>query len=300
MHDPSSRVNREFMQPRVASDSPVKLKASSNSPRETVHGEPVLVYQMGKVASCTMVMSLQANSSGPLLHIHALSPSGLTYMEQMLQAGARLEKIARRVKKALQVRHWMEVDTSRRWKVITLVREPIARRVSCFFHHLTWHMPGIDLGRDLEPGDISRIRDAIIESPDPFFRTPEEWFAEELQVVFGFDVFSRAFPHAEGYDIFHGPSADLLVLRVEQLNRCGEAAMCQFLGITEFRLTPANRACDKPYCRQYRRFLENVAFPRTFLASAYAARHAQHFYMPQERAEFQKRWAGRTVATISQ
>jgi hypothetical protein len=172
-------------------------------------------------------------------------------MERMPAAGSPSDKIARRVEKALHVHRQMREDPSRRWKVITLVREPVARRVSCFFHHLASRLPDIDLGQDLRPGDYPRIQDAIVESADPYFRNPEDWFAEELASVFGLDVFSRDFPHATGYMVVEGRRADLLVVRVEDLDRCGAAAVREFLAPTDFRLVPANRASDKPYALQY-------------------------------------------------
>ncbi len=112
--------------------------------------EPLLVYQMGKVGSATIVSSLKAatgvESRYSIYHIHWLSPERLIYEEELYKnARARYNGSALSAHRFYPGYVWSGQFLKRRiqnqprkskWTVITLVREPISRNVSSFFQNL--------------------------------------------------------------------------------------------------------------------------------------------------------------------
>src|SRR5205823_119506 len=102
---------------------------------------PIIVYQMGKVGSMSVYESLKKlDLDVPVYHCHVLN---------------HLEQVERRVKDTLanpvgtlavveqgkQIRELMLADPGRKWNLVSLVREPVARNVSHFFQAITERIP---------------------------------------------------------------------------------------------------------------------------------------------------------------
>ena len=102
-------------------------------------GDPIIVFQMGKVASTAIVDGLHKSvPESPVFHVHFLSKHGLC------DANIRLRKLVKRFNanawclyEGEYVRKYLEeYDRTRKIKVVTLFREPIARNISSFFYNV--------------------------------------------------------------------------------------------------------------------------------------------------------------------
>ena len=92
--------------------------------------EPVLVWQMGKVGSSTIVNSLhQARFDGAVFHVHVLS-GALIGRGELFKKAVRQGTVAYLYNVALRE---LLCGGNRRWKIISLVREPVGRNISAFF-----------------------------------------------------------------------------------------------------------------------------------------------------------------------
>lgn len=96
---------------------------------------PILIYQMMKVGSNTVRQTLASVLDQPILHIHFLAQDNLT--SHCL--GIEREHEWRYVAKSLPQMNYLyslikNTSAKNRWKVIVLVRDPIARNISLFFH----------------------------------------------------------------------------------------------------------------------------------------------------------------------
>lgn len=250
-------------------------------------GTPVLVFQMGKVGSRTVVESLDAlGLPGAVYHVHHLSESGLeTDRWRTLRRGM-----------APGDHYWMgrllrnRMDRGQ-WRVVTLVREPLGRNVSAFFHTLDLFCPEAAGASDAPTqAALGQIQAAFLE------RFPHEipltWLDEELKTCCGIDVFARPFPVEQGYQTYQSGNVQALLIRLEDLDRRGPEALSNFLNIKGLALTRANVAGKKPYADLYRRFLGWVRFPQDFLDRMYDSRYARHFYSDAEIAGFRRKWGG--------
>ena len=99
-----------------------------------------------------------------------------------------------------------------------------------------------------------------------------------------------------GYKIYSGPRLDLLLIRLEDLNRCHRQAFKEFLGLDEFTLLRANEGTEKHYGEIYRRFTEEVKFPPAFLDKMYSMKYVRHFYSPGEIDAARARWGDKQVS----
>jgi hypothetical protein len=118
----------------------------------------------------------------------------------------------------------------------------------------------------------------------------DQFFDREIKGVLGVDVFSREFPKSKGYCIYEGEFADILLLRLEDLNRVAREAFREFLDIPDFELTSSNVGSEKGYALLYKKFKEDVDLPDEYLRRRYGSRYMRHFYSAGEIERFQEKW----------
>jgi hypothetical protein len=249
-----------------------------------------------------------ADSNRTIYHLHWLVPDRLRHEERLhIETERKLRDTSyRRQSRPRYV--WQGQYLSRqvaalpstgdKWKVITMIRDPVARNVSAFFENL--ELFGFDYRSRLQSDSI----DAIMPDLERLFREqyvdgsgatrvdsdPLTWFDEELKTVFDVDVFKRAFPVQQGFAIYHAPKAEILMMRLKDLNQHAGAAFKRFLGI-ETQLQPRdNVAAEKDYAPLYQRFLETFEMPESYLDQMYTSKVSQHFYTDEELERFRSRW----------
>jgi len=269
-------------------------------------GQPIINYQMGKVGSSTVQASLEAmNLDQPVYHVHFLNPERVGQIEQQRRKYFRTEKYA------LLRRPWLYEflfeqiqKKNRHWKLITLVREPVARNVSTFFENLeVTNKPGstayvirsdyYDFNIEADPENLDELIGLFFDRL--VHERPLRYFDDEIKTVFGIDVFATEFPVDKGYGVYPGEYADLLLVRLEDLDRCANTVFKQFLGLDDFELVRANMSDDKIYAALYKAFKRSIRFPEAYLGEMYESRYARQFYSEEEIRGFRQGW--RTVGS---
>jgi len=272
---------------------------------------PILIYTVGKVGSSTVADSLSAHGVGAsLYHLHWLTPERLAHDEAIqraasarhrgtpLEAHFRPRYVWRGQYLCERVRR--PPPGGGRWKIVTLVRDPLARNVSSFFQNL----PLLDY--DYRARLAARSEDEVVGELLALFESaylapagvtdrdgdPLTWFDDELARVFDVDVYAQPFPTAQGYARYGSERADVLLLRLEDLDRCARTAFGEFLGLQGFALRHQQVAEEKAYASLYRRFRAALRVPEPQLDRIYGSRYGQHFYTDAERAGFRSRWRG--------
>lgn len=258
-----------------------------------VGASPLVLYQMGKVGSSTLWRSLRRFDLGrPAFRVHALTERHLDSALRGVGVSER-EYFEKRSPDNL-IGRYLRRELSRirgrdRWKVITLVRDPLAQNVSAFFQTLDLHFPQL-LDQEYQGEQyLEEMVDRYLKAypPDSVFN---RWFDTELKEVFGIDVFSVPFPWDAGFQIYEAADADILLIRLEDLDRCGAEAMQEFLGIREFQVIHKNVGSQKDYADLYRVFRSQAQFPSDYVDKVYYSRYARQFYAPHEIETFKKRW----------
>ena len=124
---------------------------------------------------------------------------------------------------------------------------------------------------------------------------PLRYFDDEVKAVFGIDIFASEFPRDKGYQILHGKNADLLLIRLDDLNQCAEQAFKDFLFIDDFRLLQTNVGGNKVYAPLYNEFKRKICVPQDYMDQMYTSRYARHFYNQDELQKLTRKWGEATA-----
>jgi len=254
-------------------------------------GLPIIVYSIGKTGTRTVYESLESlKLDAPAYHIHRLSEKGIKIAEtKKYIINDPTPKSDKRILASKYLRRKiLQGPQSKKWRVITLVREPVARNISAFFQEIDLWAPGM-LER-YERGE--NIIDSLI---DAFFSAYDHelilnWLDIELKYVFGIDVFAHSFPIQQGYEIYQNKLSSILLIRLEDLNACAEEAFKAFLGLERFSLVISNLSKEKEYRGLYKGFTNRIKFPHGYLDHMYSSKFARHFYSNHEIDQFRCKW----------
>ena len=262
---------------------------------------PIIIYQMGKVGSSSIQASLKnLKIANPIHHAHFLSGDTIQAVENYYHG---LPHIAVPEHILLSKRLRSEIDASKgkiRWKIITLVRDPVARDISDLFENMERDWPHLSILN--EDKALSEIKYRVRKMFQNFDETDDyacSWFDKEILAVFDIDIYATDFNKSIGYQIYEAKNADILVLKLEKLHACYRDAFMAFLGIDDFALLKANVGAHKKYSDFYKKILDSISIPETDLDNIYHSRYSQHFYTSKEIDQFKKKWIGSDSDNIS-
>ena len=264
---------------------------------------PLLVYQMGKVGSKTVVNSLlNAKIDRRIYHVHFLTPERIEEYENRRRKylGTTREGSLKHIWQYRYLRKKIATKLDGdRWKVITLIRDPVARNLATFFENIEvvsvdsdqrWHLysPEYEFR-------ISVHKDQLDELIELFFEkcrhdAPLEYFDREIKSVLNVDVYATDFPRSKGFKLYHGKDVDLLLIRLENLNDCAEEAFNELLGISNIALVNKNIGEIKDYADLYKGFKDYIRLPEAYLEKMYSSKTVKHFYLESEIDRFKERW----------
>jgi hypothetical protein len=243
---------------------------------------------MGKVGSMTVYDALRAaDLDVPVEHVHALNY--LDSYEANIRATVPDPIGALRViRHGRDVRRMIDEGVWKGWNLISLVRAPIPRAISEFFYQLRWQIPDFE-------GRLAARELGTAELTARFCReyrdiAPLAFFNQQVRDLFGIDVYAEPFPKERGYHIYERGNVRLLILRLEDLDRCIARAMREYLGFPHFSAINRNAAEKMPYRELYKEFLAQLRLPPERVQEWHSSKYAQHFYTPEELARSAARW----------
>jgi hypothetical protein len=276
-------------------DGPRSLYHTIRNPRGTHQAavEDVIVYQMAKVGSSSVVASLkytyaQLGLPVKVYHTHSLNHLDEIEANAMTRPNPEVQLPTMQGNRAL--RKLIDQNQRKTWKLISLVRDPVARNVAWFFHKLDLLVPDWREKWKQDSLSLEQLQELFLDRNQVDHKSPETWFDNEMLAVFSIDVFAEPFPTSLGYKIYEGsPRASLLLIRLENLSACAPKAMKEFLALDDFLLISSNMGDDKAYAEVYRTF-RRLPLPRTYVEEIYSTRLARHFYSEQEIEKFTGVW----------
>lgn len=239
-----------------------------------------LVYSMGKVGSTTVYDTLREHVRAlPVAHAHFLSDYWVKgQIPSLHRSFHRNIGVARRVRKRLAS------FPEHRVKIVTLVRDPLARELSDVFENWKGLFP------------IRRIDDLTYDMVASYLDGHDHayalgWFDTEFRNWTSLDIYAQAFDRERGYCIYRDDRFDVLVLKLEQLGSCLPEAMGEFAGIEIAGVkrsnpgeTKAGRSLHEDLRRTYRPTREK-------LGKLYGSKLVTHFYSDAEIVAFKQRWS---------
>lgn len=255
---------------------------------------PILIYSVGKAGTTSIQVSLvKAHIMNPIFHTHRLSWNALKESHKNFRnAGLN---VPNHIADGKYLRFFIDKTRGKvRWKIISLTRDPIACKISNLFETLKNYPQLRNLaGDELVNGILTHLEKGFNEYDEENDRT-NNWFNLELKDVFGFDVYAENFEPAAGYKITKAENADILIIKLEDLSRCGPEALQKFLGIHDFQLIKANVGSEKSYKEAYQRVLNTISLSTDTVERIYRSRYARQFYSEEEINIFKQHWANRS------
>jgi hypothetical protein len=180
----------------------------------------------------------------------------------------------------------------RKIRVLSVVREPVAQWISVLFHVARRHPEALDPA-SLTVEKVTRSLTGDLRIVYPWLE-PGEWWEQdgwmrrELGGRMGFDVFGTPFPREQGWQVYDGPDARLLIVRHESMGRIREA-VGELYGLPPASVPPARESDDE----RYMDVRGQIRLPEPLLDRIYSTELVRHFYTRGEIAGFKERWSGR-------
>ncbi|WP_199611274.1 putative capsular polysaccharide synthesis family protein [Flocculibacter collagenilyticus] len=244
--------------------------------------DSVFIYQMGKVGST----SLEGSIDGAV-HVHTFHARNHTCpvrLRGMARFGGRYylnrlkQELVYIVCKCLFKRR-------RQTKIISLVREPLSRNISMFFHDIDAYIFSaytncLGGGRQLSTREQSSNFLVEVFSSEFNHEYPVKWFDEELKATTGIDIYDYSFDINKGYALIQSGKFSLLLLRSDKLTQ-NIAIIESFVG-REIKLGAKNLARDKWYWEAYQQFIDNYKLSESMSKLLYDNRFMKHFFSKDE------------------
>ena len=256
-----------------------------------VRRDPILIYQMGKVGSLSLLEATKnayqdLSLDTPIYHCHSLmdfEKYEIFIKTKMGNSKAEFNGLERDKK----LRSEIDSHPDQLWNLISLVRDPVARNIAAFFQNIDYYVPGWKEQWENKTLSISKLLEYFFANDE--INAPV-WFETKLEPIFGIDVYSTPFPQKVGYKIYQNPPrANLLLIRLEDLNHAGVGAVKKYLKLPSFTLQRTNVGHEKSYADIYNVFRQ-TPMPKFYVERMYSTRLAKHFYTKDELAAFAYKW----------
>ncbi|WP_299763688.1 putative capsular polysaccharide synthesis family protein [uncultured Dokdonia sp.] len=243
--------------------------------------EPVLVFTMAKVGSSSVYHSLKKQSDIPCFHIHSLSIEE----EEQAKAICKEKGVYPGSRSPVFILHKYLLEKERRYKVISLVRNPIERNLSAFFEAFEIHM-GVPAHHF--KGSLQDIEKAFYEKLDHSYC--KDWFDNHLKDGIGVDVYAYAFAKAKGYTMIKGNQTDILLLKTTLDDTLKSKLIGDFCGVENFTLENYNVTDAKKGATLYADFKSYIRFPKSYLESQLESKYMNHFFTEEEKEMLYEKW----------
>lgn len=241
-------------------------------------GFSVIVYQMGKVGSSSIVGSLS-----DVLQIHTWSgEQPIKYFSSRYNGSVKgwvISYFKWRLKSHLAKKHITKSKMKgNRVKMIIGVREPVSRNLSAYFQTL----------------NASRLENSVdLEIENFFTYTPHLsgvfWFDVELKREFDIDIYKQEFDKEAGYIILQHENLDIFIYQFEKLATL-KKQLSAFLEKDDFELLLENVAGNKPTGARYKEVKDKIKFNSEYLNLLYGSKYMKHFYSEEDITNFKQKW----------
>jgi hypothetical protein len=242
-----------------------------------------LVYTMGKVGSSTIYTTIETELKvANVFHVHPLSRKWLETKALSIGENHPFVKQAKQIQK-------LKSTPGKRFKIISIVRDPIAKKVSGFFQNP--HLYGLTQ-QDLLTIDPHEACNLILNNKITFYDTVE-WFDQEFAEFTGIDIYQQSFDHSRKQLVVSDDNnIDILILRLEDFKDQQTILLNleKFIGLPIQRITNANVTQEKPEAMLNKQVVNLINFPDDFVNDIYASKYCQHFYTPMEINQFKLKW----------
>jgi hypothetical protein len=147
-------------------------------------------------------------------------------------------------------------------------------------------------------GNLEKERALKVLRTKFMFYKPESnytcrWFDVEMKGMFDVDVYDHPFNFEDGFTIINHGNVDVLILRLEDLDRSLSRGVTEFLGLeTPIEMVRSNVRADQERGAVYREVLSDFTIRESLCRKVYSSKYATHFYSASEIEQFVQKWSG--------
>lgn len=253
---------------------------------------PILIYTSPKTGSSTVELSLQnADLDRPIYKVHYLSPKNLTISAGKYIRENNANPPIINLSKILSQQ--VTINPNINWKIITLTRDPFSRSISALFQIIERRHPElIDENDKVIINKVNKLLETELASFDNRSNQICRWFNEELKQVFGINIYDYPFDHKAGFTIIRKNRLEVLVMRLEDLDRCFTKGISSLLALDlPPLLVSANLSKHKKFSEDYKRCQQKISFPKTICQNICDSQYVQHFYSQTEREKLIQKYS---------
>lgn len=246
----------------------------------------ILTHTYGKVGSTAIHKAINKQPGYQSFQTHVISEEGVaasrsSYSEEQ-------EQIHQLVGEAL--RHALGLYPERQVRVITLVRDPVARAVSDLFENPA-RIVGTEAIREVSLEKLVAIATEQISASLDY---TERWFDREVSDLLNLDLFARDFDRVTGFQIYRDGRFELLPGKLEQLADNGAGYLGRFLDHGRDFPIPNTRArSTTTEVSIYQQVRRSLKLPAGILDAVYSSRVCIEFHRVINRAAAWKRFSNR-------
>jgi hypothetical protein len=240
---------------------------------------PIIVHTMGRVGSSSVAFACEELSNYQTYHTHFLNRDSID--DLMRRADRRGRKVAPNIQRSLTVLNEI-LPQGGPVKMITLVRDPVARNLSgCFANFLT---------KNKGLGEARLTPQMVEEQFSSFYHDrPVWWFDRELKEPLGIDLLGSAFPQDQQFDRRSFGQIDLLVMQAELSDEIKLKVLREFLESDELELKRRNVHAKKD--DRYSLFLQLAPVTEEYMDKFYDQPYVKHFYDDAMLRGFRTLWS---------
>ncbi len=242
---------------------------------------PIVIYTMAKVGSMSLYQSLKNANIHPVYHIHSLQEKKIQEAYELCRAKGWWPDS----KSLGGLIYDKKIKAGKPIKLITAIREPIARNISAFFEVFRFYNQS---DARFYTGEISDLQSTFIHClPHEY---PLTWFDVELKYATQIDVYATAFDKYKKWQIYKFKNVELLLLRTDLSNQIKVSIIKDFLKIKTFELRNYNVGNKKDYAALYKSFKKNIVLSEPYVKQMLDSKYCKHFYSKIERNDLYTHW----------
>ena len=243
--------------------------------------EPVLIFTMAKVGSSSVYHSLKDQSNIPCFHIHTLSIEEEMYAKNLCKE----KGVYPGSRTPVFILHTHLFEKQRKFKVISLFRNPIERNLSAFFEAFELYM---GVPAHLYNGSLQELEKSFHKKIDHSYC--KDWFDTHFKSQIGVDVYESAFAKAKGHAIIKSNQVDILVLKSNLDDSLKSKLVGEFCGVKDFTIKNVNITNAKKEAQLYADFKSYIRFPKSYLESQLESKYVHYFFTEEEKGDLYKKW----------
>lgn len=240
---------------------------------------------MAKVASSSIYRSIKNQTSIPVFHIHTFSRE----VSDKAVKDCKQNGILPDSRPVGDLIYHYKILPRKPLKIITCVREPIARNISAFFDAFEFYTGTNPKSWNGSFETLSKQYHQLL--PHEF---PLNWFDNEFHKMTSIDIYQQSFNPKKKFNIYKKENIEILLLRTDLDNLRMAEEIGKFLNIHEFKLNSYNVGENKAYAEAYKDFKQNIKFKEAYVSQMLNSKYTRHFFSGDEITELLNTYNSKT------